>query len=667
MRPLFVSLLLLGVSGALDTMSFARNQEEPGTLDLIAKAYQNGQIDHETSLLHRVQSIKDRRLLPAHLDAGEKTIAKCASPILAEVIRDWNLLSPATQSSLNSLMARPNRQYSYVSPSNYFKIHYNKTGSHAVPSLDDNGNDIPDYVEWLGDYADSVWRTQVANLGYFDPPSDGGAGGDNRYDIYTENMPYYGYAQPESPGPKPWDDYTSYISVHRDFYGFPPNQDPDGNQKGAMKVTLAHEFFHAIEFAYDVYEDIWYMETSSTWMEDVVYDVVNDCYNYLPHFFDHPEESMQSTSIHMYANYIWNSYLSENFGLDAVWGIWNGCVWHDGLWSLDSVLFARGSSRDEEFKTFTAWNFVTGNRDDGIHYDEGSEYPLIELMRTHSDYPVTDLTSSHPPDNLAANYVMFFPPDYGTNLHLSFDGHDSYAWGAMVAKSQGLTNHSFEEIALDGSQAGEIVVPDFDEHYAVTLIPSVLSTWGYGINYSYSAYLSTSDTTYGAEVQAGGNVEGINASTVMVDFYLENTGILPDTFDLTVTDSLGWELSPAGLWMVLNPQQTDTLGVEVTIPHDVELWSEDAVIASAVSRGNPLHSDSDTARVVVNSLRGDTNGDENIDVGDVVYLVNYLYKGGPAPAVVQSGDVNCDDSIDVGDVVSLVNYLYRDGPSPCSP
>jgi hypothetical protein len=434
-----------------------------------------------------------------------------------------------------------------------------------------------------------------------------------------------------------------------------------------MKVTLAHEFFHAIEFAYDVYEEIWYMETSSTWMEDVVYDLVNDCYNYLPSFFDNPEESMQSTSMHMYANYIWNSYLSESFGLDAIWGIWNGCIWHDALWSLDSVLVARGSNFDQEFKTFTAWNFVTGTRDDGMHYDEGSEYPLIELMRTHSDYPVTDFTSSQPPENLAANYVMFFPPDYSVDLHLSVDGHDSYSWGAMVAKSDGSTNHTFEEITLDGSQAGEIVIPGFNGHYAVTLIPSVLSTWGSGINYSYSAYLTTSDTTYGTEVQAGGNVEGINASTVIVDFYLENTGILPDTFDLTVVDSLGWELSPTGLWIVLNPQQTDTLGIEVTIPYYADLWTEDAVIASAVSRGNPLHSDSDTTRVVVNSLRGDTNGEGNIDVGDVVYLVNYLYKGGPAPPVIQSGDVNCDDSIDVGDVVSLVNYLYRDGPSPCSP
>jgi len=63
-------------------------------------------------------------------------------------------------------------------------------------------------------------------------------------------------------------------------------------------------------------------------------------------------------------------------------------------------------------------------------------------------------------------------------------------------------------------------------------------------------------------------------------------------------------------------------------------------------------------------LLGDTNGDETVDVGDVVYLVNYLYRGGTAPDPVQSADVNCDGAVDVGDVVYLVNYLYRGGDPP---
>jgi M6 family metalloprotease-like protein len=64
---------------------------------------------------------------------------------------------------------------------------------------------------------------------------------------------------------------------------------------------------------------------------------------------------------------------------------------------------------------------------------------------------------------------------------------------------------------------------------------------------------------------------------------------------------------------------------------------------------------------------GDANGDEAVNVGDVVYLVNYLYRGGTAPDPVQSADVNCDGVVDVGDVVYLVNYLYRGGDAPGCP
>jgi hypothetical protein len=63
-------------------------------------------------------------------------------------------------------------------------------------------------------------------------------------------------------------------------------------------------------------------------------------------------------------------------------------------------------------------------------------------------------------------------------------------------------------------------------------------------------------------------------------------------------------------------------------------------------------------------LRGDVTGDEIINVGDVVYLVSYLYKGGPAPDPVWVGDCNCDDIVNVGDIVFLVSYLYKGGPEP---
>jgi hypothetical protein len=61
---------------------------------------------------------------------------------------------------------------------------------------------------------------------------------------------------------------------------------------------------------------------------------------------------------------------------------------------------------------------------------------------------------------------------------------------------------------------------------------------------------------------------------------------------------------------------------------------------------------------------GDANGDGKITVSDVVYLVNYLFKGGPIPKPYEAGEANCDGKVTVSDVVYLVNYLFKGGPVP---
>ena len=63
-------------------------------------------------------------------------------------------------------------------------------------------------------------------------------------------------------------------------------------------------------------------------------------------------------------------------------------------------------------------------------------------------------------------------------------------------------------------------------------------------------------------------------------------------------------------------------------------------------------------------MTGDVNADGMTDVGDVVFLINYLFKSGPAPSPLPAGDATCDGNVDVGDVVYLINYLFKGGPPP---
>lgn len=64
---------------------------------------------------------------------------------------------------------------------------------------------------------------------------------------------------------------------------------------------------------------------------------------------------------------------------------------------------------------------------------------------------------------------------------------------------------------------------------------------------------------------------------------------------------------------------------------------------------------------------GMVDSDCGIGLTDVVYLINYILKGGPAPDIILSGDLDCSGEAQIPDVVYLINYLLRGGPPPCKP
>jgi choice-of-anchor B domain-containing protein len=63
---------------------------------------------------------------------------------------------------------------------------------------------------------------------------------------------------------------------------------------------------------------------------------------------------------------------------------------------------------------------------------------------------------------------------------------------------------------------------------------------------------------------------------------------------------------------------------------------------------------------------GDATGEGTTGLLDVVYLVNYVFRGGPEPVLgLDMGDVNCTGTITTSDIIYLANYLYGRGPVPC--
>ncbi len=63
-------------------------------------------------------------------------------------------------------------------------------------------------------------------------------------------------------------------------------------------------------------------------------------------------------------------------------------------------------------------------------------------------------------------------------------------------------------------------------------------------------------------------------------------------------------------------------------------------------------------------VTGDANYDQQIDLMDAIYVINYLFRGGPVPIPFFSGDTNGDGIVEISDAIYILNYLYRGGPPP---
>jgi len=69
----------------------------------------------------------------------------------------------------------------------------------------------------------------------------------------------------------------------------------------------------------------------------------------------------------------------------------------------------------------------------------------------------------------------------------------------------------------------------------------------------------------------------------------------------------------------------------------------------------------------VKVLCGNPNGDNDVNVGDAVFMINYIFRDGQEPFPRWLGDANCDGILDVGDVVFLIAASFRYGPQPDCP
>jgi hypothetical protein len=342
-----------------------------------------------------------RELLQKELVEGEEISTKCGTPLLFEARRRMGEFPEGIRMTIGQILLRPTLHTSRLSPSGRFRIHYDTSGVNhprmlAGTPLNPVPNSYEEYVDSVAAIFDHCRDVEVDVLGFRPPPSDGGSGGGAEYDIYIRDQ------APDLFGFTSWDGETQLESGVRDRHVTFIEIDNDifaQRTKGlnGLRVTAAHELHHSMQVGtYGIWNtvpnsDFYFYELTSVWLEEVLYNDVNDYYFDLPQFLQSFKEgsgrSLGFTTFTSakagYERSIWDQYLEKRFGMDVVRQMWEGILIQPPLESMETVLGNHGSSLKTAYAEFSSWNMFTGARADTVrYYREGNMFPPIQPNTT---------------------------------------------------------------------------------------------------------------------------------------------------------------------------------------------------------------------------------------------------------------------------------------------
>lgn len=430
----------------------------------------------EQALLSQVQAVLGQQ------QALPREHPFCGTPLLVEARA---ALSPAGRQQLARALQRPALARQSLSPSGHFRIHYDLSGRNGVAPADADGNRVPDYIDTVAAALDRAWVLEVEELGYQAPPSDGGAGGGDEYDVYMVQLGSggaYGYTYPEQGGNRS----SSYLELDNDYTDAIYVQT---RELEALHATVAHEFFHAVQFGYYQGSDgVWWQEASSTWMEEVAYPEVNDYLQYLSGFLRQPEKSLDSGSgfsadYHIYGACLFAHFLDLRHGRGLIRAIWEelGSRSSAGLEHFDRAIRQQvPGGFNGVMGEFAVWNYLTGsNYRLPSRYPDGEAYPQVGVTRLNTLEESVSADSGQV-DHLGSAYVVLEPRLQPGGVNLAVQTR-SGRWSQQALL---ISRDSVEVRPLSG---GQLRLAGWDRYDQVVLVLAETEQSGNGYEYAVAA------------------------------------------------------------------------------------------------------------------------------------------------------------------------------------
>jgi hypothetical protein len=268
-----------------------------------------------------------------------------------------------------------------------FCVHWVSEGLDAPAHADANqkadGDGVPDYVERVLAIGAHVRMVENGRLGWREPRSDGRRGGRRGMtDVYLKELGklIFGYASPDE-GQTPKGDLLprrlhGYLVLDNDYNRA---QYPASKPQAALAVTFAHEYCHILQMGYDAYQDPWMAESTAVWMEDQVYNGIDDYLSYVRRWVRLYRTPLTANSIREYGSAVWNEWLARRYGRRVLRSAWARALFTRpggfSVASYDSAIRAAGGSdlsRDLARFARDVAEWRTGER-----FREGPRYPDV--------------------------------------------------------------------------------------------------------------------------------------------------------------------------------------------------------------------------------------------------------------------------------------------------
>jgi hypothetical protein len=270
-----------------------------------------------------------------------------------------------------------------------FCVHWVDQGLDAPNLRDADGDGVPDYIDRVLAVAEHVHQVENVKLGWREPLSDGTLGGGHgKTDIYVSEIggELFGYAAPDRGqavhGREPRH-LHGYLVIDNNYEPFEfPHTEPGHD----LKVTLAHEYNHILQFGYEAYEDPWFAESTAVWMEDQVYNGINDYLRYVRKWAQMWETPLTANSIKEYGTAVWNQWLARHYGRAIIREAWAGAArTHPDGFAVAAyeraIRAAGGSSFGRDLTRFAAdvseWRTGIGFRESYLYPDAPRQGTLV--------------------------------------------------------------------------------------------------------------------------------------------------------------------------------------------------------------------------------------------------------------------------------------------------